>query len=63
MNKPKRTAILDSFIIKKLKNIVIISSNSTPNIDLHTETTDINLNQHAISRNINEMTTHHFLVL
>ena len=58
MNKSERTVTLDSFIIRKLKNISIaFSSNPNPSVDAHTETTDVNLNQHAISSHVNEMTT------
>ena len=58
MNKIRRTATLDLFFIKKLRNTSIASSlDPNPNIDAHMGTTDINLNQHAISSNVNEMTT------
>ena len=57
MNKPKRNTILDSFIIKKPKNISKASSNPNLSEDSHTETTDVNLDQHAISNQVNEMTT------
>ena len=56
MNKPKRTATLGSFIIEKLRNISKAFSNSNPNVDTHTETTDVNLNQHTINSHVNEMT-------
>ena len=63
MNNTKRTATLDSLIIKKLRHISIESSNPNSSVDTHTETTAVKLNQHAISSNINEMTTYHCLVL
>ena len=44
MKKLKRTATLDSFIIKKLKNISIAYSISTPNVDADTEPIDVNFN-------------------
>ena len=56
MNKPKRTATIASFIIKKLKNISIASSNPNSSVDVHTETVGVNLNQHAINRYVSEMT-------
>ena len=57
MKKPKRTATLHSFIIKKLKNISTVSSNPNPSVDAHRETKDVNFNQHIISSHANEMTT------
>ena len=62
-NKSNRTATLGSFIIKKPKNISIASSNPNPSVEAYTETTETNLNQHALSSHINEMTTHHVLFL
>ena len=56
MNNAKRTTTLDSFIINKLKNISIASPNPNPNVDSHTEATDINSNQHAVNSNVNDMT-------
>ena len=56
MNETRRTATLDSFIIKKPKNISIISSNPHSSVDAHTETTDVNLHQHAMRSNVIEMT-------
>ena len=45
-------------IIKKLKNISIVTlSIPTLSVDAQTETTDVNLNQHAIISNIYEMIT------
>ena len=55
MNKSKRTTALASFIIKKMKNISIASSNPNPSVDVHTGTTGVNFNQHAVSSNINGM--------
>ena len=56
MAKPKRTAILGSLIIKKLRNIPIISSNLNPSVDTYMATTDVDRNQRGISSHVNEMT-------
>ena len=57
MNKTRGTETLDSLIIKKLKNISLVSSDPNPSVDAHTETINVNLHQCAISHNIIEMTT------
>ena len=56
MKKSKRTATFDLFLMKKLKNISIASSTPNPSVDAFAEITDVNLNQHAISSHVNNMT-------
>ena len=63
MNKTRRTITLDSLIIKKLRRIPIKPSNPNSSVNAHTKTTVVELNQHPISSNINEITTQHFLIL
>jgi hypothetical protein len=61
MNKPKRTPTLDSFIIKKSKNISTTSCD--PDSDQHGEVVNVvsnssitNVKQHVIANNANEPT-------